>query len=435
MSARINSLKVHTDLLRLGFVINEEKSHWPPLQIIVWLGLVLNTKDGKLSVTDQRVTKLKSCLNSLYKCYSRVVYVKELAPVVGQIIYLSPVVGHLARIMTRSMYAVINEKISWFFRVKLSEEAVEKINFWNQNLDFVNDAPAWKLEFKLTKSIYSDASDHACAAFVRNQEVVFHQNWSESKRFKSSTWRELKTVSLAITSSSDTLHDQNIAWFTDNQNFVSIVHKGSKIKELQTLALKIFSFCLKNGISLEMKWIPRELNVDADSLSKMIDFDDYCLNDKIFNMLDSKWGPHTVDRFACHYNKKLMRFNSRFYQPGAEAVDAFLQDWEFGNNWLLPPVCLIPRVISHMRACKAEGTLVMPMWKSSQFWTLLCNDGIHWNSMVHDWCILPNINNLFIRKKAKNRLFGTKPLTFEVVALRINFSIPPRVYSEGFCIE
>ena len=214
LSARINSLKVHTDLLtllRLSFAINEEKSNWPPLQIIVWLGLVLNTKEGRLSVTDQRITKLKSYINSLYKCYSRIVYVKELAAVVGQIISLSPVIGHLARIMTRSMYAVINEKISWFFRVKLSEEAVEKINFWNQNLDFVNDAPAWKLEFKLTKSIYSDASDHACAAFVRNQEVVFHQNWSESEKLKSSTWRELKTISLAITSYSYILHDQNIA--------------------------------------------------------------------------------------------------------------------------------------------------------------------------------------------------------------------------------
>ena len=157
---------------------------------------------------------------------------------------------------------------------------MEEINFWNQKLDFINEAPAWKLEFKPTKSIYSDASDHACATFVRNQEVVFHQNWSESEKLKSSTWRELKTISLAITSYSYILHDQNIAWFTDNQNVVSIVHKGSQIKELQTLALKIFSFCLKNDISLEMKWIPRDLNVDADSLSKMIDFDNYCLNDK-----------------------------------------------------------------------------------------------------------------------------------------------------------
>ena len=45
-------------------------------------------------------------------------------------------------------------------------------------------------------------------------------------------------------------------------------------------------------------------------LGRIIDFDDYTIND-VFQMLDSKGGPHTVDRFACSYNAKLTRFNSR----------------------------------------------------------------------------------------------------------------------------
>ena len=32
------------------------------------------------------------------------------------------------------------------------------------------------------------------------------------------------------------------------------------------------------------------------------------------------------DRFACDYNTKLPKFNSRFLKPGTEAVDAFTQD-------------------------------------------------------------------------------------------------------------
>ena len=57
-----------------------------------------------------------------------------------------------------------------------------------------------------------------------------------------------------------------------------------------------------------MEWIPRSLNSYADHLSKIIDFDDYTINDGIFHMLDFQWGPHTIDRFACS--------NSRFFQPG-----------------------------------------------------------------------------------------------------------------------
>ena len=182
-----------------------------------------------------------------------------------------------------------------------------------------------------------------------------------------------------------------------------------------------------------MKWIPRDLNSFADHLSRIIDFDDYTINDDVSHILDVRWGPHTIDRFACSYNAKLSRFNSRFHQPGTEAVDAFLQDLEFENNWLLPPVSQIVRVVDHLRLCNAEGTLVIPMWKSSYFWVLLCNDGRHWNSFVHDWVVLPKFKQLFVRGKAKNDLFGARELSFAVVALRISFKLSERRNQAGFC--
>ena len=96
----------------------------------------------------------------------------------------------------------------------------------------------------------------------------------------------------------------------------------------------------------------------ADCLSRIIDFDDYALNDDIFRMLDVRWGPHSVDRFACNYNTELSRFNSRFYKPGAEAVDAYIQDWKYENNWLVPPVSLIVRVINHLKYARLKDQLL-----------------------------------------------------------------------------
>ena len=90
-----------------------------------------------------------------------------------------------------------------------------------------------------------------------------------------------------------------------------------------------------------------------------------------------------------YYNAELACFNTRFFQPSAEAVDAFTQDWGFDNNWLVPPVGLVDKVIDHLRACKAAGTLVVPILKSSYFWTLLCTDGAHWSSFVHDSLVHP----------------------------------------------
>ena len=115
-----------------------------------------------------------------------------------------------------------------------------------------------------------------------------------------------------------------------------------------------------NDIQIDAQWIPRDANKD-----------DWSLNCDIFAQLDSRWGPHSVDRFASHYNAQLRRFNSGFLSPGCCAVDDLSQDWHGENNWLCPPVSIIVDVIRHTRACRAVGTLIVPEWPSAFFWPLL----------------------------------------------------------------
>ena len=98
---------------------------------------------------------------------------------------------------------------------------------------------------------------------------------------------------------------------------------------------------------LEPEWIPREQNELTDYLSRLVEYDDWMLNPGVFNILEAKWGPHTVDRFANLLNRQVPRFNSWFWEPGTEAVDAFTCSWADDNNWLCPPVYLIPRVLRH----------------------------------------------------------------------------------------
>ena len=53
IKAKINSLTVRADLTRYGFVINEEKSIWEPVQVVTWLGAVFDTYQGFTSVTER----------------------------------------------------------------------------------------------------------------------------------------------------------------------------------------------------------------------------------------------------------------------------------------------------------------------------------------------------------------------------------------------
>ena len=48
-----------------GFVINENKSLWEPVQNNIWLGTVLDTNQGFISVTEHRIAKLKSSIDSI----------------------------------------------------------------------------------------------------------------------------------------------------------------------------------------------------------------------------------------------------------------------------------------------------------------------------------------------------------------------------------
>ena len=45
---------VYGDLVASGFVINQEKSIWCPVQSIVWLGIVWNFEHGTIAITDAR---------------------------------------------------------------------------------------------------------------------------------------------------------------------------------------------------------------------------------------------------------------------------------------------------------------------------------------------------------------------------------------------
>lgn len=328
IKAKINSLTVRADLTRYGFLINKEKSLWEPAQVITWVGTFFDTHQGLISVTERRISKLKNSINFIRKANCKIVKVRDLASVVGQVISLTPCVGSVARITTRSLYAAVNQKLSRNSEVVLTTEACDELAFWSENVDSLNCHCPWAPSQPPAKFVYSDASDHAWSAFITNEHNIFHQNWSPAESSKSSTWRELRTVDLALSAFAPDLHGKKVVWFTDNTSVVSIVQNGSKVSELQSLALSTFNVCARSGICLEIKWIPRSFNYEADLLSSTIGFDNYTINDDVFHTLNCKWGPHTVDRFAYSYNAKLSHYNSRFYQPGAEAVDAFTLNWD-----------------------------------------------------------------------------------------------------------
>ena len=119
------------------------------------------------------------------------------------------------------------------------------------------------------------------------------------------------------------LRGYKVQWHTDNQNIVRVIERGSTKPDLQPLVEDIVYLCAENHVVVVPVWVPREQNQLADYLSKLTDVDDWGMSPDIFLWISTLRGPFTIDRFATWYNAKCLRFNSRFWDPGCEGVDAF----------------------------------------------------------------------------------------------------------------
>jgi hypothetical protein len=120
---------------------------------------------------------------------------------------------------------------------------------------------------------------------------------------------------------------------------------------------------------LASQWIPREQNKIADNLSRYSDCDDWGIHSDVFEELDALWGTHTVDRLATDYNS-----NSKCLRKGTEAINAFIQNSSYECNWLVPPPCMASKVIRKFCEDRANGTLVVPLWKTAPYWVLYCTN-------------------------------------------------------------
>ncbi len=200
---------------------------------------------------------------------------------------------------------------------------------------------------------------------------MFAQNWSVAEQQASSTWREVKTIEQGLLAFKNRFAGKSLTWFTDSAPGVSVIRKGSMKPNLNPLAENIAKVCKENKIQLAVKWIRCTENQTADRLSRFVDLDDWGVTDEFFQSIQKQWMVCDFDRFASAANTKCPRFSSKFLEEGCDSVDAFSSNWRGAVNWLVPPPVHIPKVVRHLKSCKAKGILICPKWPSARFWPFL----------------------------------------------------------------
>ena len=411
---------VKNSLTQAGFIINNDKSVWDPQLALEWTGIWWDGGTCSISIPDRRIDDLKNEISQVSNMFPKTT-ARSIAKIVGKIISMMPVIGNVARLKTRYMYSMINNRLSWdnIFSISQFDSALDEMFFWKYTVDSLNTRSL--SDYNLPEIIcFSDASSVAAGAYSVNfKDHICHAFWSNEDAQKSSTFREIKAVSIALDSFGGKLSNKAVKWFTDSQNCMRILQSGSCKEELHDLACKIYSFCASKGISLDVQWIPRSQNVQADFISKAIDYDDWGVSDEFFTFINSIYRPHSVDGFANHENRKMKRFNSVVWNPECEQVDAFSVSWAGENNWLVPPIYLIPKVLRHIVLCKASGTLVVPHWISAPFWPLLFDKDSFCANFVADILDFSADQNIYVQGRNKNALFGSERFKSNVLVIRL----------------
>lgn len=120
---------------------------------------------------------------------------------------------------------------------------------------------------------------------------------------------------------------------------MALINKAaSSSKAMHDIGVALHNFAFRHGWSLRAYHIPGKDNTVPDALSRVgKEAEDYQFNRTIFKRLNEIHGPFTIDRFATHKNALVSRFNAEHWDPRADAINAFAQNWAGDNNWANPP--------------------------------------------------------------------------------------------------
>ena len=201
--------------------------------------------------------------------------------------------------------------------------------------------------------LYIDASDSGWGASLGSKHLSGW--WSQCCSLFSINHRELLAIFLAVDGFLPLLRRQSVALFTDNTSALSYLRKegGTRSSTLNTVAQAILHLREDHSVRFLPQFIPRQLNVMADSLSQSS------------QVLGSEWTlcqevcQELFRIFATSLNHQLQVYFSPVVDPQAAGTDAMLQPWDHLQAYAFPPFGLLLAMVRLSRGLEMTGGSVV----------------------------------------------------------------------------
>lgn len=356
----------HRDLVldtleRLGWKVNYEKSSLDPNTCTEYLGFMVDSL-GKNNLPELRVPsyKIKKLSKDIRRILSKeTITARQLARIIGRCSAMCKAIFP-GRLQLRNAYRLLRTKSSWDSVLSLTDPVITDLKWWKSALNSWNGAAI--IAGSIDYQVETDASSIGWG--VSFGEMKAQGLWTRNMSCRSSNYRELFTVLMALRTFRNQFQGKTIQILSDNITTVAYLnHMGGPYKDLTDLARVIWLECFQNRVMIVCRHLKGILNVRADQLSRLRTKFEWRLHPRLFKMLDRLWGPHSIDRFASITTAQLSLYNSRFFDPLSSGVDALAQkDWSIHNNYVNAPFRLIPELIKIVQEQKAVATMIAPWW-------------------------------------------------------------------------
>ena len=177
---------------------------------------------------------------------------------------------------------------------------------------------------------------------------------------------------MTLLSFKNIIQGHKVQILSDNVTTVSyLVCMGEPSKQISDIAMCIWSFSIENIISISSKHLPGIENEAADRLSRVKCQYEWRLHHKVFKLLEFKWGPFTVDRFASLSSAQIPTYNSWYLDPMTSGVDAFSQNWANRHNFINALLRLMSKVLDKIVVDKAVATIISLAWPAQPWFQKL----------------------------------------------------------------
>ena len=161
--------------------------------------------------------------------------------------------------------------------------------------------------------------------------------------------RELLAVQLGLHQFRSSLQGRTVAVFCATTTAVAYLRKegGTRSPLLNTLAQEILRWTGSLSVHLAPQFLPGSNYVLADALSRphQLPHSGWSLNLNVFHSLRSLWSVQ-IDLFANSDDHRCSISFSPFRVPMSAGTDAFLLSWDGLQAYAFPPVAILPRVLA-----------------------------------------------------------------------------------------